>query len=99
MQDPPSLGQLASSSGLSRTYFSNVFREITGMRLQDYLAQYRLDKAKDLLGDIDLKIKQVAYQIGFKDPNYFCRFFREKAGLTPTNWRLGEIKNLHSPNW
>ena len=99
MQDLPTLGELASLSGLSRTYFSNLFRKVTDMRLQDYFAQSRLDRAKELLGNVDLKIKQVAYQVGFRDPNYFCRFFREKTGLTPTNWRLGEIKNPHSPNW
>ena len=62
MQDPPTLGELASCSGLSRTYFSHVFREVMGMRLQDYLIQIRLERAKDLLGNIDLKIKKIAYE-------------------------------------
>jgi len=61
MQDLPSLSELGSLSGLGRTYFSNVFKEVMGMRLQDYLTQSRLDKAKDLLGNIDLKVKQIAY--------------------------------------
>ena len=91
MQDLPTLGELASFSGLSRTYLSFVFKEVTGMRLQDYLTQVRLEKAKDLLGNIDLKIKQIAYEAGFSDPNYFCRTFKRKMGLNPTNWRLREI--------
>ena len=88
MQDPPTLGDLATFTGLSRTYFSHVFKEVTGMRLQDYFAQVRLERAKDLLGNIDLKIKKIAYESAFADPNYFCQFFKKKMGLNPTRWRL-----------
>jgi two-component system response regulator YesN len=68
------------------------------MRLQDYLIQVRLNKAKELLSQIDLKVKQIAYEVGFTDPNYFCRAFKKKMGLNPTNWRLRRIlsdKNYH----
>jgi len=97
MQDPPTLNELASSSGLSRTYFSHVFKEVTGIKLQDYLTLMRLNKAKDLLNNIDLKIKQVAHEIGFRDPNYFCRSFKKRTGLNPTNWRMKNLvaQNLH----
>ncbi len=91
IQDLPTLAELAKSTGLSRTYLSFVFKEVTGMRLQDYLTQVRLEKAKDLLGNIDLKIKQIAHEAGFSDPNYFCRSFKKKTGLNPTNWRLINI--------
>lgn len=91
MQDLPTLAELASFSGLSRTYLSFVFKEVTGMRLQDYLTRLRFDKAKDLLANIDLKIKQVAYETGFSYPNYFCRTFKKKTGLNPSNWRVRRI--------
>ena len=93
IQYPPTLTELTSFSGLSRTYFSYVFKEVTGMRLQDYLIAARLDKAKELLNNIDLKIKQIAHKGGVSDPNYFCRTFKKKMGVSPTNWRLREIKN------
>ncbi len=91
IQDLPTLSELAKCTGLSRTYLSFVFKEVTGMRLQDYLTQVRLEKAKDLLGNIDLKIKQIAHEAGFSDPNYFYRVFKKKTGLNPTNWRLINI--------
>ena len=91
IQDLPTLGELASFSGLSRTYLSYVFKEVTGMRLQDYLTQTRLNKAKDLLTNIDLKIKHIAYETGFSDPNYFCRTFKKKTGSNPTDWRLAKF--------
>lgn len=97
IRDLPTLAELAKSSGLSRTYLSCVFKEVTGTRLQDYIAQVRLEKAKDLLGDIDLKIKQIAHEVGFSDPNYFCRSFKKKTGLIPTNWRLQKIFPQKSP--
>lgn len=93
IQNPPSLDELASFTGLSRTYFSYVFKEVMGMRLQDYLVQTRLNKAKDLLSDFNLEIKQIARKVGFRDPNHFCRTFKKKVGVSPTDWRLREIKN------
>jgi len=98
IHDPPTLAELAKSSGLSRTYLSCVFKEVTGTRLKDYVGQIRLKKAKDLLGDINLKIKQIAYEVGFSDPNYFCRIFKKKTGLTPTNYRARQILNLKNHN-
>lgn len=97
IRDLPTLGELAKSTGLSRTYLSYVFKEVTGMRLQDYLTRIRLEKAKDLLGNIDLKIKQIAHEAGFSDPNYFCRAFKRKTGLNPTNWRLINIFKWKEP--
>jgi len=91
IKDRPNLADLASLSGLSRTYFSHIFKEVTGMRLQDYLAKIRLKKAKDLLRCIDLKVKQIAYEAGYKDPNYFCRIFKKREGFNPTVWRLGKL--------
>ena len=91
MQDLPTLGELASLSGLSRTYFSQVFKETTGMKLQEYITEVRFKKAENLLSNIDLKIKEVAYEIGFGDPNYFSRTFKRKMGLNPTNWRVKKL--------
>lgn len=96
IQNPPTLVELASATRLSRTYFSHVFKEVTGINLQDYLAQVRLEKAQELLNHIDLKIKEIAHKAGFSDPNYFCRTFKKKMGLNPTNWRLGNILSFQT---
>ena len=91
--DPPTLGELARLAGLIRSYFSPVFKEVVGMRLQDYLSQARINKAKDLLRDRNLTIKQVAYKVGFRDPDHFSRTFKKKTGMTPTDWKLMNIEN------
>jgi two-component system response regulator YesN len=98
MQDPPTLGELASFTGLSRTYFSYVFKEVTGVKFQEYLMETRLNKAKDLLPHIDLKIKQIAYEAGFSDPNYFCRTFKKRTGSNPTDWRLAKFLKHKNSN-
>jgi two-component system response regulator YesN len=92
IQDPPQLCELACLAGLSRTYFSPVFKEVVGMGLQDYLICARINKAKDLLGDINLTIKKIAYEVGFRDPNHFSRTFKKKTGATPTDWRLAKVE-------
>ena len=94
IQDPPTLAELAFLTGLSRTYFSPVFKEVVGMGLKDYLTQARINKAKDLLGDINLTIKKIAYEVGFRDPNHFSRTFKKRTGATPTNWRLRKVETL-----
>ncbi len=93
LDDPPTLGELARLSDLSRSYFSPIFKEVVGMGLQDYLFQARINKAKNLLSDINLTIKQIAYKVGFKDPDHFSRTFKKKTGVTPTNWRLKKLRN------
>ena len=93
LHDPPTLNELAFLAGLSKSYLSAVFKEVVGMRLQDYLFQARINKAKDLLSDIDLTIKQVAYKVGFRDPDHFSRTFKKKTGITPTDWRLKKVED------
>lgn len=93
IQNPPSLAELASLTGLSRTYFSGVFKETTGMRLRDYLIQVRINKAKDLLNDMNLEIKQIAYCCGFNDPDHFARIFKKRLGVSPTEWRIANIRS------
>ena len=90
-QNPPTLAELAFFAGLSRTYFSPVFKEIAGMGLRDYLTRARINKAQDLLGDLNLTVKQIAYQVGFTDPNYFSRTFKKETGVAPTTWRLRKM--------
>ncbi len=98
MRDLPTLNELAFLSGISRTYFSYLFKELMGITLQRYLAEARLNKARDLLSNIELKIKEIAFEAGFSDPNYFCRTFKKKTGLSPTDWRLRKILTLKTNN-
>ncbi len=96
MLNPPSLNELACLSGFSRTYFSCVFKKVMGMKLQDYVIRERLSIAQNLLERPELKIKKVAYESGFRDPNYFCRVFKNETGCNPTHWRLTIVTESRS---
>lgn len=88
---PITLEDLSMELNLSPQYFSKLFKEETGENFIDYLTGIRIKIAKDLLKRDDLSIKEICYQIGYNDPNYFSRIFKKIVGVTPTEYR----ENLH----
>ncbi len=71
----------------SPEYFSTIFRKKHGVTPVEYLIRTRIEKAKELLGDPRLPVKQVAREVGFADNHYFSRTFRQREGVTPTEYR------------
>jgi len=64
-----------------------LFKKATGMSVAGYLAAYRIRRACDLLLTSDLSIKTVAYSVGYHDPLYFSRRFKEATSYTPSAYR------------
>ena len=89
---PPTLpmATLARSLGVSYTWFRRMFTHHTGLSPHQYRIQIRLGRARALLGETSLTVKEVAYRCGFESEHYFSRLFRRKAGLTPGQWRRQE---------
>jgi two-component system response regulator YesN len=81
----PSL--VAREIGLDLPVFCRAFKHVTGMTCTDYTALARIRIAKSLLARNDLLVKEVAYRVGFENPNYFSRRFKEMEGRTPTSYR------------
>jgi AraC-like DNA-binding protein len=79
--------QLAEALGYHRTYFSQLFKQHTGLSPRQYLMQVRLNKAKELLQEQDLTIQQVAYSVGYSDPLYFSKQFKLATGNTPVEFK------------
>ncbi|WP_158289486.1 response regulator [Paenibacillus flagellatus] len=75
----------------SYTYFSHLFKQLTNESFSDYLNRVRVGKAKELLESSDLRVFEVAFEVGFKDPHYFSQSFKAIYGLSPT-----EYKRKHS---
>lgn len=65
---------------------SKVFKQVTGMNFIDYLTALRIDKAKELLSDSDMKVNEIAERIGFQ-PSYFIRLFKKFENMTPGQYR------------
>ena len=84
---PLSVKELAAAARLTPNHLTSLFRRHTGQIFTDYLTQERLSRAKKLLKDLTLSITEIAGQVGYDDPGYFARRFRQKTGLSPREWR------------
>ncbi|MDY0748160.1 AraC family transcriptional regulator [Paucibacter sp. R3-3] len=87
--DPESLtlAALAQACGLPARSLSSMFKESTGQTLRSYVAASHIERAKLLLSDGGLLIKQVAYRSGFRNAAAFGDAFRKATGLTPVQYR------------
>ncbi|UVI30172.1 AraC family transcriptional regulator [Paenibacillus spongiae] len=83
-----SLEDVADHVHLNSYYFSKVFKQQTGETFIDYVTRLRIGKAKELMKDGQLSLKEVCYQVGYKDPNYFSRVFKKVTGVTPSEHRI-----------
>ncbi len=81
-----SLAEVAAKAGLSRFYFSRMFKEETGHSFKDYLNMKRLEAAKKLLLLPEMNISQSCYSAGFNDVSYFARIFRRYEGVSPSEF-------------
>jgi AraC-like DNA-binding protein len=84
---PLDVDTIADAAGLSPSYFARLFRAWSGRSVMRYVRQQRVHRARQLLADVDLSIKQVAARCGFDDPYHFSRVFREEDGLPPSQYR------------
>ena len=82
---------LADQVCLSPGYLSFVFKQETGVNLNRFIREYRMEKSKELLKTTNLKVVQIAEKVGFSNNSYFGRSFREYFGSTPESCRKGNI--------
>lgn len=78
---------LAQQCNISEVYFRKLFTSEFGMPPKQYILNLRLKKAKQLLSEGEQKIWAVASSCGFENSAHFCRIFKERFGLTPSEYR------------
>lgn len=83
------LERVAQEVSLTPYYYSKIFSRVVGQSLVDYLASFRVEKAKQMLADPAVSIKEACFSVGYNDPNYFSRVFKKVTGQTPTEFRAG----------
>jgi two-component system, response regulator YesN len=88
MKGDLSVESIADIIGYSSSYFSKVFRKVTGMKIPEFISGIRIEEAKRLLKESDLNIAKVALQSGFININYFYFTFKKATGMTPDNYRF-----------
>lgn len=78
---------VANHVGMSTAHFSTVFSQAMGRSFINYVTMLRIEKAKELLVKTDMKLSDVAMEIGYNEPNYFSHVFRKSEGVTPKDYR------------
>lgn len=89
----PRLKDLAAEIGVSERHFNRLFHSSTGSSISEIYQRERFNRARKLLTDSSLLIKEVAYQCGFNNSASFCKAFRVTTGNTPQEYRNSEIKS------
>ena len=84
--------ELARQFHYSRSRLSTLYKNTTGMGLNDYITQEKIEAAKEMLSDGTLSVTQVSDRLGFSSPEYFSRRFRQRTGMTPSEYAAGAAK-------
>lgn len=83
----PSVAYCAEALHLSPNYFGDLVKKETGRSAQDYIQSKVIDVAKERVFDLNKSVSEIAYELGFKYPQHFTRLFKQKAGVTPNDYR------------
>jgi AraC-like DNA-binding protein/ligand-binding sensor protein len=92
--EPIKLEQIARALNISKFHFCRVFKQTTDLTFVEYLNRVRIEKAKILLHNNNLRVSEIAYDVGFQTITHFNRIFRKLVGHSPTEFRsrLAEIR-------
>ena len=85
--DSMSLAAVAQVVNMSATYFSEKFKEMTGINFIEYVARTRVEKARNLLLNPNRRVSEVAFAVGFQSLSQFNRAFKKVAGQSPREYR------------
>ncbi len=82
-----SLDDVSKEVNISPYYFSKLFKEESGENFIEYLTRIRMERAKEMLKNPELSIKELGMRSGYGDPNYFSRIFKKQTDMTPREYR------------
>ena len=81
------LQTIADTFYLNKFYLSREFKKQYDITINNYIAQIRITKAKNLLRFSDKSITEIALEVGIQDPNYFARQFKKVEGMSPSEYK------------
>lgn len=82
-----SLARAAKAVNMSTFYFCKMFKKATDINFTDYLSRVRIEKAKNLLLNPNLRVSEIAFEVGFQSLTHFNRVFKKLLGQSPTEYR------------
>lgn len=83
-----SLQDMAEVMNYSEAYFCKLFKQYFNKSFVAYMTDFRIKRAKELLENVLINIKDVGTEVGYKDSNYFAKVFKRATGMTPSEYRL-----------
>ncbi|PHN02196.1 helix-turn-helix transcriptional regulator [Flavilitoribacter nigricans] len=83
----PTLGKVEQALRLKEKYVQKLFKKALNTTFAQYLKEYRLKKSAELLQTSDLNVSQIVYALGLSNRSYFTKIFKEKFGITPTDYK------------
>lgn len=87
LAEPLDLKQVADSANLSSCYFCRRFKQSAGMTFTSYVSRTRVEAAKTLLANPQVRISEIAFEVGFQSLTHFNRVFKQVTALSPTKYR------------
>jgi len=87
MKDELTLIEMAQAAELSPAHFSRIFRKSTGETPHQFVLRQRVERAKEMLSEAEMRVLDVAVACGFKTQQHFARVFRRVCGASPTDYR------------
>ena len=85
------LGHVAKAVNTSTFYFCKMFKKVTGINFTDYLSRVRIEKSKNLLLNPNLRVSEIAFDVGFQSLTHFNRVFKRILGQSPTEYRAQSL--------
>jgi AraC family transcriptional regulator len=92
MEDELTLAEMAHSTELSPAHFSRMFRKSTGETPHQFVLRQRVERAKEMLREAEIRVLDVAVACGFKTQQHFARVFRRICGASPTEYRYEVLR-------
>jgi len=86
--------EIGRQSALSKFHMCRIFKRATGMTIQTYLNELRVNRACRMLSDGTKNVTETCFECGFENLSYFIQVFRKKVGMAPKQWALLEKKKL-----
>lgn len=83
----PMVAYFADRLHRSPNYFGDLIKKETGISAQEYIHNRIVEEAKDRISDKDKSVNEIAFELGFKYPQHFSRFFKKMVGLSPNEFR------------
>lgn len=90
-----SLTQISEKVGLHPSYLSKIFKDETGVTVSEYITKSRMERAVDYIRTTDMKVYEVAEQVGYATPHYFIKIFIRHFGMTPQEYRVSYRAKNH----